>query len=511
MFTNRRLLFALVIYTICFVLLYHFYQYLFESDGIGYLAVTKHLAKGDYSNGINGYWSPLHSWLDVPFYKAGINEVLIFRIFNGLFGAGILIAINGLLNNMRLTEQLKTAALFVCIPIVLSYTFNFGVDQLLCLLLLVYANLILERDLFNKPGKIILCGIIGCLSYFAKTYAFVFFLLHFTTLQLILYKQCAQQHKLPILFRNLLLGLGTFLLLATPWIYVLSRKYHMVTFGYSGSLNHQWVLTTPQLTTTQLIAEPPGSLCCFWEDTWYYPSSSTLSLSVATLLKQVKVILHNIQIAIQCFNNISFCSIPVVLALGIYGWQKKNVPFTILFSLVAVLCAGYLPVHIETRFLWTATFILLIAGLVLLDQLLNKLVVSKSVRLFICVVFFGSFLINPVNFLQDMAGEGKNKFALIKELRANGFSGKFISSFTGYNIAEELAYFTGTTYCSITRNQFTDEELLTACKENKIGYYFFFYNEPREAAAFKTTALYASAEAVMGTSYPNLILLKLKN
>jgi len=52
--------------------------------------------------------------------------------------------------------------------------------------------------------------------------------------------------------------------------------------------------------------------------------------------------------------------------------------------------------------------------------------------------------------------------------------------------------------------------LLTACKEKNIGYYFFFYNSPDEAENFKSTALYQKAAGEIQTTYPNLILLKLK-
>src|SRR5581483_4908259 len=165
----RTVLIVLFVYVLCYAGLYPLYKYFFASDGIGYLAVTKHLAAGDFVNGINGYWSPLHSWLGVPFYKAGMNEFTVFRLLNIFFGAGILIAVHALLNKLTITGTLKTITLCTCIPIVLCYAFDFGVDELLCLMLLIYANVIIQKDLFTKPGKNVLCGIIGCISYFAKT------------------------------------------------------------------------------------------------------------------------------------------------------------------------------------------------------------------------------------------------------------------------------------------------------------------------------------------------------
>jgi 4-amino-4-deoxy-L-arabinose transferase-like glycosyltransferase len=135
MLKNRSLLVSLFIYTIGFVCLRPWYQYLLSPDGVGYLAVTKHLANGDFVSGINGYWSPLHSWLAIPFYKAGFNEFAVFIAINGLCGAGILIVLNSLLRKTTLRSGLQSAALFISIPILLSYAFVFDVDILLCLLL----------------------------------------------------------------------------------------------------------------------------------------------------------------------------------------------------------------------------------------------------------------------------------------------------------------------------------------------------------------------------------------
>ena len=89
-----RLPIVLTVYVICIVVSYPLYQYIFDSDSIGYLGVTKRLATGDYFYGINGYWSPLHSWLDIPFYKAGMNGILVFRGINALFGAGVIVMVN---------------------------------------------------------------------------------------------------------------------------------------------------------------------------------------------------------------------------------------------------------------------------------------------------------------------------------------------------------------------------------------------------------------------------------
>src|SRR4051812_40805140 len=102
MLNRYRLPFALIVYTTCFAILYPLYRFKFDDDGIGYLMVTKRLAAGDLFNAINGYWSPLHSWLLAPLYKAGLNEFTAFKLSNGLIGAGILITVNRLCGKTNL-------------------------------------------------------------------------------------------------------------------------------------------------------------------------------------------------------------------------------------------------------------------------------------------------------------------------------------------------------------------------------------------------------------------------
>ena len=88
--------------------------------------------------------------------------------------------VHRLLNKTAIPAGLKAIVLLAAIPIVMIAVFHdLAADPLVCLLLLVYTDIITEKDFFENPHKNMLCGIVGALSYFAKTYAFPFFLLHF--------------------------------------------------------------------------------------------------------------------------------------------------------------------------------------------------------------------------------------------------------------------------------------------------------------------------------------------
>src|SRR5687768_4726005 len=92
-----RLPLAILLLTGCFFLLYPWYRYVLDDDGIGYAMVTKRLAAGDFFNALNGYWSPLHSWLALPFFKAGAGIIDSFKFSNLLISACMLVVLDRLM------------------------------------------------------------------------------------------------------------------------------------------------------------------------------------------------------------------------------------------------------------------------------------------------------------------------------------------------------------------------------------------------------------------------------
>lgn len=510
-----RLLIALFVYTICFVLLYPLYRYIFDVDGIGYLMVMKRLAGGDYLNAINGFWSPLHSWLALPLYKAGMNEFAAFKTISGIAGAGILIVVTRLMKKIIIADYLKTAILLVCIPIIVSYVFyELAADILFCLLLLIYTDIITTNNFFEKPGKNILCGVVACVSYFAKTYAFPFFLVHFAVVQFLLYRNTTLNNGRILLFRNLLLGFVTFFVIAMPWIYILYYKYHFITFGYSGQLNSIWLLYPYDIPgQVKLQAISPSPLICHWEDPYSYPSNirphpSFFSLTV--LIKQMRVFLTAFMNMLTCFKEISFISSALVLCLAVYVLKKKNIAYTFMLLVIVILPAGYLLLLIETRYIWTVTFLILITGAAIFAEGLRLAALRKPLQVLCWCIFFGSFLIYPINQLKDTAGRQADDFYLAKELNNNKVKGKFVCN--KYNHMTDVsiyAYLTGSTFYHLSRVPENNAELVSACRESAINYFFFYYDDPAELDAFKETVLYKTAVQEIKTKKTNLLLLKL--
>ena len=64
---NFVLLFFILIYLIIGLLLIHNYLYILNTDGISYIHIAQHYISGRFFQAINGYWSPMYSWLLIQF------------------------------------------------------------------------------------------------------------------------------------------------------------------------------------------------------------------------------------------------------------------------------------------------------------------------------------------------------------------------------------------------------------------------------------------------------------
>ena len=110
---RQRLPISVFIFTMLFIGTWPLYKFIFDVDGIGYAAVANHYVEGNFKLAVNGFWNPLHSWLAVPFIKAGLSDWAAFKISNGIFSIMSLIVLHSLLNKFALSDWLKTSIQFI--------------------------------------------------------------------------------------------------------------------------------------------------------------------------------------------------------------------------------------------------------------------------------------------------------------------------------------------------------------------------------------------------------------
>ncbi|RXK61513.1 hypothetical protein ESA94_00390 [Lacibacter luteus] len=497
---KQRLPFSLATFCILFAVTWPLYQYVSDLDAIGYMEVAHHYLKGEWKLAVNGFWNPLHSWLVLPLLKLGLNDWTAFKISNLFFSLGSLYVLHSLLNKFELSLWLKAAIQYCSIIILLHYCyFELAADALLVFLLLCYFNLIKQDDFYTSTGKNILAGFIGAMLYFAKSYGFPFFIFHFVVIHL-LFNRLAT-------VKQLLIGLLVFAVCIFPWLYALHWKYGewMIAFG---KFNAHWQFGDAPLPGPILHPPPHEGSSSVWEDPWHMRADNLASASLLTLvLHQIRVVLFNFQQWLKCIHELSFLASAILFLSGYMYFKQRSKQWLYLLVGMLVLPSGYLLLHLETRFIWVTTFIFFIAGALLLQQLTAVYPLRKLQQLFMWLIFFGSFLIEPINLLKDQIHHHKNIFEAAAEIKEQHIQGRFTSN-QRVDECMVYAYLSNNPYYTIYKPTYAVADLITELKQNKIRYYFYYYSTQQDKEEFLKGSI--AATGIKQTELlPSLLVIQL--
>ena len=92
-----RLIIVLFIYTILSIIFINYYQFQINPDGINYINIAHSYMSGNFYGSINDYWSPLLSWLMIPFLYFGhtpVTALYSIKIMSLILGFLTIIGIN---------------------------------------------------------------------------------------------------------------------------------------------------------------------------------------------------------------------------------------------------------------------------------------------------------------------------------------------------------------------------------------------------------------------------------
>ncbi|MBK8089438.1 MAG: hypothetical protein IPK31_16725 [Chitinophagaceae bacterium] len=485
-----RLSISILFFIALFIVTWPLYQYHFDVDGIGYAAVAHHYLEGNFKLAVNGFWNPLHSWLAVPFMKAGLPDWAAFKVSNAIFSIGSLVVLYSLLNKFSLSDWLKTSIQLSSVILLLYYTYSeLAADALLVFLLLAYFNLIKSGSFFSSIQKNLLAGFIGACLYFDKSYGFPFFIFHFIVIHLFLNPDKKQAVK------QLAAGFGIFALFTFPWIYALHWKYGewMIAFG---KFNAHWDFSKGPMPGPVIQPPPYEGSAAVWEDPWHVRKNNLSNVPFLQIaLHQVRVILFNFQQWLISIHELSFLASAILLMSAVNYFIQKNKTWLFLIITLITLPAGYILLHVETRFIWALSFVFMIAGGILMQQLFAAININKWQRLFIWLIFFGSFLLEPINKLKDQAFKHKEFFDTVDMMKQNSIAGKFISN-TKKSECMVVAYLSKSSYYTIAKPSYTTDELLEELDHYQIRYYFFYYSSLQEKEEFLSGKIAAKAKQI---------------
>lgn len=472
---------VLVLYALWWMILHPWLGHMLDSDGVAYLTMAEQAAKGEWMRSVNGLWSPLNSWLLVPFIRMGYEPFAVAKVMNGAIGAVLLVQVYVLCRRFRLSFFARTLLLSAAAIAVGFFTYfqMFG-DVLQMLFAMAYLQLLCSPRFFSSLIFPALAGLLMGLGFYAKAYSLMFFLLHFAVILFFAYRKGLVRR--PQLVRFLLTGYALAMLCVLPWTMALHKKYEVWSFsGLAGKLNMSWYINSGKTFKPEirlLIPPPYADSPTFWEDPWLSQDKLISPLSSPRhFLRWSARVMHTCLVALGCMNELSVLSIGLMLFGVWYFFMKPRsqtdeggeaFPLQILWITVLLLPSGYLMMHIETRYIWLSVFPLMVLGAVWAECTLAGL--SRKAALLVLAI---SFIITPLIQTEQLKGKNSDLFRIAKELKAKGFEGKFTANVQDAGTMWVIAYLTGSNFYTIEKSDYSKGELLLEMNRYGVDHYLF--------------------------------------
>ena len=483
---NSNLIFfvSLILYTITAILLFNYYQYIIISDGLSYITIAQEYTIPSFSNAINGYWSPLFSWLLAPFLFFGSTKMYIIhsaKILSLIIGFFTLIGIKFLFSKF-VSRNMGNISVLVMIPSVLYFAFYLITpDLLIACILLFYLGVLFDHKFSYNLRYGIACGFLGALAYFSKSFAFIFFILHFIILNIFFYFNefdCDKKNKIK---KNLLLGLTVFLVLSGIWIVLISDKYHELTIGTSGTYNQNLVGPESQghpPLYQGLMAPPNKYALSSWEDASYFKMTPWNPVgSLKSFIFELNIIWKNIIETGYILLSFSILSLLILAAalIFIFKYNKdRKARRNLMYLLITIFLysAGYSLILVESRYLWIISILIFLMGIYLIETFFKNDLIKQRIRSLLLVILILSFIVMPLSELDNSIDIDKNFHDIGYNLKDNySIHGNIASNDQWYG-SLLLTYYLDGKYYGQTEKGISLNDLETELNNDDITYYF---------------------------------------
>jgi len=473
---------SLMAYLLVWILLHPYLGYILDSDAIAYLTIARRVNE-DFQASVNGLWSPLNSWLIAPFIQQGLDAWKVAKALNFIFGAIVIVLVHFLFLRFQIKKIIYTI-LMMALSIAMVYFVYFQMFGDVLQLIFVILYLLV---LWSKPFKLnyihsILCGVIMGIGFYAKAYSLFFFIIHFGLSLYWFYRHQKISFNRAIISYSL--GIISIFILIFPWTYALHNKYGgWPITGHAGKLNMSWYINSGKTFNSDIkLLIPPSynDSPSFWEDP--YPSQTNLSSPTSSFnhfIKWMARVAHTLLITVQCYNEISFLGLAILLVSLFYFFYRKSKGSMndddfynqLIIITILVLPLGYWMMHIETRYIWLNVFLLMTLGGVLIEQFKERM--NSRIYVLTVFVFSLSFLITPILGFESLKYKNKDLFEYAQSLKEHGIQGKFTSNAIDAGRMWVIAYLSNSSFYTIERNDYSLDELLIEMKRYGIQYFVY--------------------------------------
>lgn len=480
-------------------------------DAVCYLSVAMKYRDGHFADAVNGFWSPLLSWLLAPFVRLGPPPEACARCLQVLIGAGTLTAIWWLCLRLDLPRAVRRFVTLGCVPAVTMYAISdTGPDLLMAGLLAIYIGIVVAEGYPRSNAEAAAAGAVGGLAYLAKAYAFPFFLLHFGVLTGWL---LARRWKAPAECRRAavasVVGLLAFVAIAGPWVAVVSRTYGRFTIGTTAAYQASLAAGQGSLTRVYGLTPPPNpTAVSAWEDPTAAlkrggtpaaaaasrpavpegtrPSAGTPRLSA--FARMSRSLVHNSRHLGAVMLRFSVLSPLILVGLASMIVSRPAGPLRdralLLLGTILLYPSGYLLIFLVPRYLWLLTFLLAAsAGLLTMAPWWPT---RPLARAWLAAVLLASFAAWPCwvvarlwnNVLEETP-------AVAARLAPDIPAGARIASDAEWGISNSIAYHLGCRYHGMAAPGMPAETEAGLLGEQQVGV-FFAWEDPDRHAVLRT-------------------------
>ena len=521
---------VLAIYSLLIVTSHHYER--MTADSTLYINIAEKYMRGEYGNAINGYWSPLVSWMLIPLLYFGSSHVFAINALHLIVGGLSLTGVLLLSYRFEITEKIRGAILISMLPILLLFSIVEIFDYLILCILVFYFGIIFNNQYHEKLYNGILCGVLGALAYLTKSYAFYFFIVHFLVLNTAHFIRSAEKEERIKVVKNAVVGMLLFALISGAWVTQISDKYGHLTFSNHkktalgllgpGTRGEGFEFGWP-IFYKGFYAPPNETAVSVWEDPSYIeitPWSPWSSLSDIKYF--IKHIITNIFDGLKIFESFSRLSSAIVLGyillFLVQPFSRKVLRGDMFYSLFSIILysGGYAMFHFEARYMWIANVLLLLMGGHLVTLMTrNDFFKSKARTNILIVIFALSFMLTPLKSYSQAGKDSinKNMHLLSMELKDKyNISGNLASNrewehaaiHDAWHKTFRIAYWLDSRYYGQASKDSTGPELQSEFEKYNMDYYMF-WGEPDGTFEFLS-----QFKEVTGGEIPGLNIYSLK-
>jgi hypothetical protein len=446
------------LYGVLAALLAPLFRWELGPDQISYINIADLYAKGFFSEAVNGFWSPLLSWLIAPLIALGIHPWPAGKLVTVLSGFLALWSFGRLLRRFD-TEHSRALHLAAAV-LTAALSIRTSADLLTAALLMLYFSLLWSGGWPDSPRTGLLCGLLGGLLYFSKNYMFFFFCLHFTLIVAIHFWRQRSSRGGAVL-RHWMTGMAACVLLSSVWMVALTQKYGKFTISRAGEVNLGMVGPEGSGYRTHKLLSPPSSPHA-WSTLQDPPPEVLPKWKVASAegAKQIlRLLRSNLKRLDSIYRGQTFLWLVVVIGVIVFCEARPtNRSWLFPVLTIALLPAGYLLVIVVDRYLWATWYLFLILGGVCLRQMRAKLQLDPRLRAGLAWLGVLTVLWGVLTEFRNFWRVGRQEWSLAQQLRPVIPPESRVVSCGSYESSLMVSYHLGSRYYGLVRAGQVDED-----------------------------------------------------